>query len=127
MKRIEDALLMSPTGMRPAITYDVWNKTIGGISFQFALHADPTPGQPFLRDLRISELSTGLDTGTKVTHPVHGVQLTEAALATLTTRRIKQSARAALHSKLCAVGHANFVTAVLKGQIQAAKMGVARD
>lgn len=123
MKRIEDALCMSSEGMKPVTTYDVWNKKIGGLDFRFALHADPSPSQPFIRDLRISELSTGFDTDTKILHPVHRLQLTEAALKTLSPRQVKQAARAALHNHLNKVGHENFITAVLRAQMQAAKLG----
>lgn len=123
MKKIESVSVSGSTGPVKADTYDRWTKTIGGINFEFALHADPTPGQPLLRDLRISELSTGYDTDTLVCHPVHEVQITEAALTSLSKRQIKQAARAALHNQLNKVGHANFIQAVLQGQIQVAKRG----
>lgn len=123
MKPIKSVMVTGSTGQVEAVTYDRWTKRIEGIEFHFALHADPSPGQPFLRDLRVSELSTGFDTDTKILHPVHRVQVTEAALKVLSTRQIKQTARAALHRKLNEVGYGNFVQAVLQGQIQVAKMG----
>lgn len=122
MKRIESVMVTGSTGPVPADTYDRWTKKVEGLTFEFALHADPSPGQPLLRDLCISELSTGFDTGAVLMHPVHKVRLTEAAMNSLTDRQLKQFARSALHNHLCKVGWPNFVEAVLKGQIQLAKL-----
>lgn len=123
MKPIKSVKVTGSTGQVEAVTYDRWSKTIEGVVFEFALHADPTPGQPFLRDLRVSEVSTGFDTDTVILHPVHKVQMTEAAFKVLATRQIKQAARAALHRKLNEVGYVNFVQAVVQGQIKLAKLG----
>lgn len=123
MKPIKSVKVTGSTGQVEAVTYDRWSKTIEGVVFEFALHADPSPTQPFLRDLRVSELSTGFDTTTVVLHPVHKVRMTEAAFKTLSTRQIKQAARAALHRKLNEVGYVNFVQAVVQGQIKLAKLG----
>lgn len=123
MKPIKSILVTGSTGQVEAVTYDRWTKNIEGIEFHFALHADPSPGQPFLRDLRVSEVSTGFDTGTVVLHPVHAVQLTESALKVLSSRQIKQIARASLHNKLNQVGHVKFMEAVVGAQIRIAKMG----
>lgn len=127
MKRIESIKVTGSTGQVSADTYDRWTKEIAGLTFEFALCADVSPGQPLLRDLRVCEVSTGFDTGTIVKHPVHKVQLTEASLGSLTTSQVKKSARSALHNQLNKVGHGNFVEAVLRGQIQVSKMGEGKD
>ena len=127
MKRIESVMVTGSAGQVQADTYDRWKKVVEGLTFEFALHADATPGGPFLRDLRISELSTGFDTDTVILHPEFKVQLTEAFLDTMSPRQIKQVARSALHNHLRKVGWGNFVQAVLQGQIHLAKLGGGKD
>ena len=122
MKKIESVMVTGSTGQVQADTYDRWTKKIEGVEFEFALVADATPGQGFIRKLRICEVSTGFDTGTLILHPVHRVQITEAALTSLSARQIKQTARASLHNHLNRVGHVNFVQAMVNAQITLTKM-----
>jgi hypothetical protein len=122
MKRIDDVQLMSGEGPKPVVTYDRWTKKIGDLTFEFALHADGTQGNRNIKDLVISELTSGADTGTRIRHPRTGAQLTEACFKNLTPREIRSAARSALHNHLDKVGHANFIAAVLRAQIQGAKV-----
>lgn len=121
MKRIDDVQLMSAKGPKPVITYDRWTKKIGDLNFEFALHADPQQTHLY-KDLLISELTSGAETGTVIRHPKTGARLTEAAFKNLSPRQIRSAARSALHNHLDKIGPVSFIQAVLRAQIQGAKI-----